>query len=1101
MSLGGEGLTSERRVVAVLFADIAGFTAMAEHLDPETVTDMMNDIFAVLGAEVEAVGGHVDKVIGDSLMALFGAPVAHEDDALRAVRAAVGMQRAMAARADALAQRIGQAPRLRIGIHSGQVVWGAVGPTGRALPTVMGDVVNLTSRLQRAAPEGGVLVSDAVCRQVRGVYECRTLEPLVVRGKAEPVVVYEVLGERQDAEALARPAFVDRQHDLAQLDDLFARVRRGRAQVAMIIGDPGVGKTRLAEEYVGRLPNDVSLLKTACPPYGGQSLAPLADLFRQFAGLQGPVTLQDVASRIPLGDRSAQAAVVLSRLFNLTEVPSGDEVSHDTALLVAAEAIRKMLVRPTVVWIEDLQWADAGTREILPFIVERLQETPVLVMGTIRVGEDPPQWGKRTAVSTLQLEPLPDDDARSLLAAIVGGALPQQAERTILAKAGGNPFYLNEIVATLRSTGTLVLDDAGRSRITGSVDHILPDTIQAAVLARLDRLTPQTRGIVQRAAVIGSSFSHSLLAAVNPGVDVEEGMRQLEEAYIVKRADPLAADPEFTFVHPLVREVAYGSLLVKHQTALHAQVAETLERLYPERGEDLAKVIGTHYERGGQPLRAAPYLLEAGRQAARRYAQREAIELLERARALSGESGQVAVGMEICELLGDLYPRVQGHGPKKWFEVWHSVLTHVDAAAEPIRAARAAIGATLAKAADNEPDVAHQFLDQAATLIPADHPLWSEFHRARSLTLMIESQYREALEAAKEAVGVANRVGTLDDRARAYNSLAHPAILPLLGEEGHRIMQGWLAEAEAMGDERLLIDASFSFTSEVWTRGVVDEDILRRAADASRSAHEYGWTADEAEVLTVLGWANFLIGRWAQSDACLQQASDIAEGYGGRIQRWGMLIILPYARGNLAMARGRLEEARRIFEDGLARIRFHAPIWLNHDLARCQWMLGDPEAARVSMMRSLEARDRIRCVICGCQANGIAAEFYAVLGDADLAEALARQAQATAEEIGHTPTLVRVHRTRARMEALRERPEQAIGAAWEALRLGEGLPMAHPFERAQTLWVLGDAYKVARQPDQAIASWQDARRLFASLDAAWHLDQLEATLVRAGVAT
>src|SRR3989304_4492946 len=152
MSLGGEGLTSERGVVAVLFADIAGFTAMAEHLDPETVTDRMNDIFAVLGAEVEAVGGHVDKVIGDSLMALFGAPVAHEDDALRAVRAAGGMQRAMAARADALTQRIGQAPRLRIGIHSGQVVWGAVGPTGRALPTVMGDVVNLTSRLERAAP-------------------------------------------------------------------------------------------------------------------------------------------------------------------------------------------------------------------------------------------------------------------------------------------------------------------------------------------------------------------------------------------------------------------------------------------------------------------------------------------------------------------------------------------------------------------------------------------------------------------------------------------------------------------------------------------------------------------------------------------------------------------------------------------------------------------------------------------------------------------------------------------------------------------------------------------------------------------------------------
>ncbi len=240
---------SERRLVAVLFADIAGFTAIAENLDPELVTDVMNDIFTALGAEVEAVGGHVDKVIGDSLMALFGAPVAHEDDAHRAVRAALAMQQAIAARQGSLQRSLGETVRLRIGIHSGQVVWGVVGPPGQALPTVMGDVVNVASRLQRAAPEGGVLVSDAVYRQIRGTYLCKTWEPLVVKGKTDPVAVYEILGERERAEPMHRPPLVDRRLELEQLENLFARIRRGRAEVAVIIGDPGVGKTRLIEEF------------------------------------------------------------------------------------------------------------------------------------------------------------------------------------------------------------------------------------------------------------------------------------------------------------------------------------------------------------------------------------------------------------------------------------------------------------------------------------------------------------------------------------------------------------------------------------------------------------------------------------------------------------------------------------------------------------------------------------------------------------------------------------------------------------------------------------------------------------------------------------
>ncbi len=1098
MSVRAEGPSSERRVVTVLFADVAGFTAMAERLDPEIVTDVMNEIFGVLGAEVEAVGGHVDKVIGDSLMALFGAPVAHEDDALRAVRAAVGMHRAIRAREAMLTRSFGQPPHLRIGIHSGQVVWGVVGPPGQAQPTVMGDVVNLASRLQRAAPEGGVLVSDVIWRQVRGSYLSKTWEPLVVKGKAEPVAVYEVLGARDHAESMARPPFVDRTHDLEQLGDLFARAKRGRAQVEVVIGDPGVGKTRLVEEFVGSFGDGVVLLQTSCPPYGGQSLGPLADLFRQLAGLTGSQTVSDVQARIPLGDRAAQAAVILSRLFGLAEVPPGDEVSHDTALLVTAESIRRMIVRPTIVWIEDLQWADPGTREILPFIMERLQETPLLLIASLRAGEEPATWGKRTAVTTMQLDALGEEDARALLRAILGEALPEPIERALIAKGGGNPFYISEIVATLGSHRILVRDDTGKWRVTGSVEEVLPDTIHGALLARLDRLAPDLRAFVQRAAGVGSSFRQSLISALTPEADVAEFLRQLEEAYIVRRLDVLEADPEFTFAHPLLREVAYGSLLLKHQAVLHGQIAEAMERLYSTRGEELAKVIGTHYDRAGRPRQALPYLVEAGRQAVRRYAPNEAIELLERARTLAEENGETARCIEACEALGDLYPRVQGHGPKKWFAVWNYVLTHVEPSTDPARAARAAVRAAWAKANDNELAEARRYLAQAARLITPDDALGSDLNVALAQTLTMESRYREALDAARTAVEIADRRGTLSDRARAYNMLAHPALLPLLGEDGRRIMREWVAEVEGTGDVRLFIDANFSYTSEVWTRGIVSDDILRRLEDSFRNTREYGWTADEIDHRVILGWARFLLGQWEESGTHLRLAHDLVEEHGGRFQHWAFMIILPYALGNLSMASGRLDEARAIFERGLARAQFHAPIWLNHGLAQCQWMLGDAAAARDSMERSLQARDRFRCIICGCQANGIAAEFFAALGDAGRADSLAREAESTAVEIGHVTTRIRAMRAQARLALAGGAPDRAVEIAQQAVTLGRSMPLAQPYELGQSLLVLGSVQSAAGRTDSASVSWQEARSLFERLGAAWHLRQVEEAIAQAG---
>ncbi len=1096
MSAEERGVVSERRVVAVLFADMAGFTALTEKIDPEIVTDTMNEIFAALGAEVGAVGGHVDKVVGDELMALFGAPVAHEDDALRAVRAALAMQRAMQARQEMLRQAFGQAPRLRIGIHSGLVVWGVVGPPGQDRPTVMGDAVNVASRLQRAAPEGGVLVSEAVARQVRGAYLCKIWEPIVVKGKAEPIAVYEVLGERERAEPMHRPPFVDREADLEQLQDLFARARRSRAQAVVVSGDPGVGKTRLVEEFAQRLPDDARLLQSACPPYGGQSLGPLADLFRQLAGLAAPAMVADVEAQLPLGERAARAAVVVSRLFNLVPVPPGDEVSHETALLVAAEAVRRLLVQPTVVWIEDLQWADAGTRELLTFMMERLGDAPLLLIGNLRAGEESLPWGRRTAVTTMQLEPLSEDDARLLLARLLEDRPPADVERVVIDKAGGNPFYLSEMVATLRGAGLLARDDQGKWRTTGAVEQVLPDTVQAALLARLDRLPAEARALLQRASVVGVSFPQSLLADLSPGIDVPPLLAHLEDAYLIRGRDPLAKDPDYDFVHPLLREVAYGSLLHKHQATLHRQVAEALERRYPERPDELAKTIGTHFDRAGDPSRALPYLLRAGRRAVQQYATREAVELLERTRALGRELGRNEILVEACEFLGDLYPRLQERGYADEFDVWQVVLDHLDPSADSARAGRAAIRAASARIKEIRLDEARPLLAQAESWLTKDHPLWSRLLSERAQLLIRESRYREALQAAREAVDVADHLGTLLDRSTALSTLAHPAILPLMGEEGRRLMRSWVAEVAAKGDERLLTDARHIVASDIWTRGMVDEELLRFIEDGVSRAADFGWTRDEIGLRMMLGWGYFLTGRWADATALLERAHGLLETLGGYGQGF-FHILLPYFRGNMAMGRGACEEGKRIFNRALGRPLFHAPIWLNHDLGRCLLMLGEEGAARDAMARALEARDRFRCIICGCQANGIAAEFYAELAD-PAAGPLSEEAEATAAEIGHVITRIRVRRARARLALPRDRAGEAVTALREALALGETLPLPQPFEQAQTLLLLGRAWEAAADRLQAVESWERARLLFHDIGAAWHLLHAEEALRRAG---
>ncbi len=448
--------------------------------------------------------------------------------------------------------------------------------------------------------------------------------------------------------------------------------------------------------------------------------------------------------------------------------------------------------------------------------------------------------------------------------------------------------------------------------------------------------------------------------------------------------------------------------------------------------------------------------------------------------------------MEACELLGELYHRVHDRGVKDRVNVWSAVMRSTVADHDPIRRARAAVEAADALVHDNQLVDAKGYLEEAERLLPPDHPLWSGVEGVRAFMFILDSRFREALAAARRAVDIANRGGTMLERSRAHSILAHPAILPLMGEAGRETMRAWLAEAEASGDERLIIDGRHFILSDTWTRGIVDETQLRQAEEGVRKAGEMGWTLDEASLRMVLGWGYFLTGRWLEAGSHLGRANTLVESQGGRIR--GMFhLLLPYFRGNLAMGYGRIDEARRIFEGGLAHARFHDLIWLNHDLGRCHQMRGDLAAAEGAMAEAQAARDRFRCIVCGCQADGVTAEFYAAVGDGAQAALLMARAAETAEEIGHVATLIRVRRAKARVALARGAVGEAVEAAHGAVALGEGLPLPQVLEQGQSLLLLGQAQAAAGDGDAARTSWEEARNRFSALGASWFLRQVEET--------
>lgn len=626
----------ERRVVTVLFVDIVGFTARAESLDPEDVRAILSPYYTRLRAEIEGFGGIVEKFIGDAVMAVFGAPVAHGDDPERAVRAALAVR-------DALAEMNEADPDLdlqvRLAVNTGEaiVALGANAAEGEGM--VAGDVVNTAARLQGSAPVDAILVGEETYRSTRSLVEYEEVEPLVVKGKRDPVRAWLARGTSSapGERAAKSAAMVGRDHELAVLRRIWEGVvSERRPHLVTIFGDTGIGKTRLATEFSTQLPERARVLRGRLLPYGASiPYSAFTQHVKQLAGIFASDTAS--VARDKLGRAVAErvepdADEVASHIEMLIGLASEGDVPDRQILFFSARRLVEAVAReqPTVLLFEDLQWADSSMLDLLDLLASRVRDVPLLLLALARPDllHARPGWGGGLpAYTSLPLEPLGKHEsnelAARLLAEIADERSRSDAER-VAETAEGNPLFIEELAASVAERPA-----AGE----------LPTTIREIVSARLDALPAAERLVLLDASVVGRIFWRGALEHIgSDGARLSEVLDSLEARDLIRR-EPLPwiqGEHQFAFKHVLIREVAYATLPRAKRRDRHAAVAAFLEQATAGGGAT-ATALAEHWREAGDSERAVKYLLLAAEQAGRGWAKDEAAALYRQALELVPE--------------------------------------------------------------------------------------------------------------------------------------------------------------------------------------------------------------------------------------------------------------------------------------------------------------------------------------------------------------------------------------------------------------------------------------------------------------------------------
>ncbi len=647
----------ERKQVTVLFADLKGSMELLADRDPEEARKLLDPVLERMMEAVHRFEGTVNQVMGDGIMALFGAPLAHEDHAVRACYAALRMQQSVTRYAEEVHRTEGVPIQIRVGLNSGDVVVRSIGSDLRMDYTAVGQTTHVAARMEQMAMPGSILIPAATLRLAEDYVRVKALGPRPVKGLDTPVEVYEVAGAStarsrlQAAAARGLTRFVGRDSELDQLRQALDRARSGHGQVVAVIGEAGVGKSRLYHEFTrSHRTQGWLIVESGSVSYGKASAyLPVTDLLRAYfqieAGDDARKIREKVVGRLLSLDRALEPALppLLGLLDVPVESPEWQRLEPSQRRQHTLDGVKRLLLResqvqPLVILCEDLHWIDSETQALLDSLVESLPTARLLLLVNYRP-EYQHTWSGKSYYRQLRIDPLPPETAGELLKTLLGDdPTMEPLERLLIERTEGNPFFLEESVRTLVETKVLV-GERGAYRLAKAAQSLqIPATAQAILAARIDRLAPEDKRLLQAAAVLGKEVPFALLQAIaeEPDEVLRRGLGALQAAEFLYESR-LFPDIEYTFRHALTQQVAYESLLAARRQALHQAAGLSLEAVYAGRLDQAYDRLAYHYSRTGNAEKAVEYLTRFAEKAAGIDAHAEAASALEEARAHAAE--------------------------------------------------------------------------------------------------------------------------------------------------------------------------------------------------------------------------------------------------------------------------------------------------------------------------------------------------------------------------------------------------------------------------------------------------------------------------------
>ena len=962
-------MEAERRIVAVIFADIVGSTPMAEALDPEEFRSVMNTCFAVLTEPISRYGGIVDKFIGDCIMALFGAPRAHENDAERAVRAALDMQSA----ANSLAKRIklplDQPLRLRIGINSGLVIAGEVGSEIKRDYTAMGRVVNVAERLQKLCEPGSVLVSDSVFKSTSRLFEYEEKGQFSVKGVAERISVYRVLSARpgrltmRGLEEIGYSVFIDRQAELEELKAVLERALAGNATVLAIEGPAGIGKSRLVAKFE-RLSEDagVKWFWSRCLEYQRSvPYAPVVELAKEMLGLlpeQGPVPNQMLVEALGRLGVEADSRVLtgLSLIFGGgagAEALGTEETQrciYDALDLVVGRLLEE---GPVALVVDDLHWCDLSSLEWLSHALSRFASSRFLLCVPYRT-EARAAWDGLKGARVVRVGRLSQRDALRLIISILDKGEDYRSlsriRRLVLARSDGNPLYAEEMIKLLVDSGVLVRK-RGIWKVVGEAKEAkLPESLRGMMMARVDRLPALERKIVQMLSVLGQGAPFEILLGILGSADVRQTQNALSDLIEAEIVSQQVSDgsPSYSFARPFLQDAVYESLLKRKRRELHLKAAALWEERLDEQARERPALLAYHYERAGQFDKAFTYTRQAARQAARLFATSDAIRLYSESLKLLRLWQEEPDAKESLTIMNEL---------ARLYYITGQVARSIDVLQEQIEIAHKSSDTLfLARAFNNigilyehlgQWDVAQTHFAQAATIAQriGRKPLQCSCLINLGTVQLRVGSADAARRSFEESCEIAKSVSSAGLEFEALVNLAMTKLYLLDMEDAKRLQRQAEQLAAKLDDDE---NRAWAFR----TRGEI-ELTLGRAVQAKESFESYLRLAEKLEATDLccaasvfLGETERILGLYPAAMAAIRRALGLARRSGHlqrKVEALGCLCRVFLDEGKLCLA----QKVAAVAADEAGQFGgHHSKIATRLDRVECAVALGDVVGAK-----------------------------------------------------------------------------------------------------------------------------------------------------------